>query len=114
MKQASLVQLTLSLVVIAAKKHVIRSPKLNQTLELGEVLAEKTVESAAACGQLCAADPVCHTVVLIGQRCLLFLYLFSHCPAEVSTAPSVSLQITNIRLGFRYVPTVLLFPCYCM
>ena len=89
--------LTWTLCALAAKKYVIRSPKLNQTLELGEVLAEKTVESAAACGQLCAADPVCHTVMLIGQQCLLFSYWYSHCRTNVTNAePAVSKLVLTI------------------
>ena len=82
--------LTITLILInpqtfSAKYNVIR---LTQNLEdkgfeedtdLGELVAEQVVDSPAACGQLCQANPVCRSVMLMGQLCRMFGYAHE-CP----------------------------------
>ena len=61
-----------------AHKHVIcLPPYLSQQgfydyIELGKVVAELVVDSPAACGQLCQANPACCSVVLMGQVCRMY------------------------------------------
>ena len=41
-------------------------------IELGEVVAEQVVDSPAACGQLCQANPACSSIMMMGTLCRMY------------------------------------------
>ena len=86
--QPLLVILYVSLVFTFGKQHVIKvTPKLEQQgfagdIELGEIIDEAIVDSAAACGILCEESSTCHSVMMMGKLCRLFPLINSNCPAS--------------------------------
>ena len=68
----------ISVHVVYAHKHVIRltqslaRQRFEEDIDLGEAISEKVMDSPAACGQLCQANPACRSVMLMGQLCRMF------------------------------------------
>ena len=97
--------LNLCIASVFSKRHVIKSTRaLRQQgyhgdIDLGEVIAEVMVDSPEACGRLCEQNPVCHSVMVMGQMCRMFST--SHCPVKLDEVCNINIQ-TNERLSSHH------------